>query len=285
MSNTISSVVRDFFGNLIIHRTKDAWGPILVIDYRQYRNLTFDSLYDQSSMNIKKPHILVHDYTRAMMLVLAFIKPSHATFLGLGGGCLLRSLNHILPDCELHAIELRQRVYEIANEFFGIPVSDKITISIADAKQRLTEIDNNSTDIIFADLYYASSMNPFQIQKRFIHQCYRVLDSMGWLVINYHELPDLTSSFFKYLSDLFSDIFVCQTINKKNTILFASKQHITVSLPSELTIIALEKQLEVKLSPLFKRLTKLKPDDTNNESSFLALISESKTLRNQTDGN
>src|SRR5262249_21924672 len=95
----------------IIYRTSDAWGDILVIDDEHYRNLTFDSIYEQSRMDRRNPHSLVYQYTRAMMLVLAFIKPRHATILGLGGGCLLRSLYHVLPKCELHTIELRQRVY------------------------------------------------------------------------------------------------------------------------------------------------------------------------------
>ena len=136
MSNSnVYTGERDFFGDPIIHRTNDAWGDILVIDHRCYRNLTFDSICQQSSMHLNRRHILVHEYTRAMMLVLAFIKPRHVTILGLGGGCLLRSLYHILPKCELQAVELRQRVYEVATEFFGIPLSKKVTITIADAKQ------------------------------------------------------------------------------------------------------------------------------------------------------
>ena len=246
----------DRFNDSIIYQTTDAWGDIFVIDHLHYRSLMFDSFYEQSSMNVNKPHVLVHNYTCAMMLVLAFIKPHHVTFLGLGGGCLLRSLYHLLPECKLHIIELRQQVYEVATDFFGIPASKQITVTIADAQQQLKEIDNNSTNIIFADLYNAYNMSPVQIQKDFISECYRVLSYKGWLVVNYHELSDLNTGFLEYLCSIFSDIFVC-CIPKGNSILFASK-HCTNTLDQfEATVAILEKKLECKLMCLFRHIKRL----------------------------
>lgn len=252
----------NFFQERIIYRTKDAFGNIFVMDFWHFRNLTFDSDYEQSSMDIRKGHILTHEYTRAMMLVLAFINPSHATILGLGGGCLLRSLSHTSPNCQLHAVELRQKVYDVASAFFGIPTSNT-TIVISDANQYLFEMENCSTDIIFADMYQSIQMNPFQRQEMFIHQCHRILSKKGWLVINYHQLPGLETDFFRMLFNCFSDIFVCQTSNKKNTILLASKKKLHFPLRYfELAVDILEKKLEVKISPLFKRLTQLHPNRT-----------------------
>lgn len=253
----------DLIGDSIIHHTIDAWGDIFVLDHRHYRSLMFDSYFEQSSMDVNKPHILVHNYTRTMMLVLAFIKPRHVTLLGLGGGCLLRSLYHLLPECKLHAIELRQHVYETATDFFGIPTSKQITITIADAQQQLKNIDNNSTNIIFADLYNAYSMSPLQIQKDFISECYRVLSYKGWLVVNYHGISDLDTGFLQYLYSIFSDIFVC-CIPNGNSILFASK-HSTDTLDRFEGVVAiLEKKLEIKLKHLFQRLTRLCPTYANS---------------------
>ncbi len=160
---------------------------------------------------------------------------------------------------KLHAIELRQKVYDVANAYFGIP-SANTTITIADANQHLYKIEDNSTDILFADMYGSINMNPFQTQKSFVHQSYRVLSKKGWLVINYHELPDLETDFFETLFNSFSEIFVCQTTNKNNTILFANKKQLTIPLQHyESPITTLEKRLEVKISPLFKRLTQIHP--------------------------
>lgn len=244
------------FWDRIVYRTKDDFGKIFVLDQRYFRNLTFDSHYEQSSMDTRKEHILTHEYTRAMMLVLLFINPSHATFLGLGGGCLLRSLAHTSPHCQLYAIELRQKVYDVAAAFFGIPSNTKIVI--ADANQHLTEMETSSTDIIFADMYQAMAMNPFQMEEAFVQQCHRVLTKQGWLVVNYHDLPNLDTRFFQNLFYCFADILVCNISTNKNTILLASKKKLYAPLASfEVAVDILTKRLEVKMMPLFKRLTPL----------------------------
>lgn len=236
-----------------IYRTTDKWGEISVIEREGLRILVFDTSYVQSSMDLHKPYMLVHEYTRAMILVLAFIKPQHVTLLGLGGGCLLRSLYHVFPNCKVHIIELRQEVYEVAKEFFRLPANSNITVSIADAKSLLKKIPDNSTHIIFADLYSAHGMITLQIQQFFITHCHRALYSDGWLVINYHQLPNAGSFFLKYLRTYFSDIFVCATYSG-NYILFASKSRVN---DLELFIDAvaeLEKKLETNLMYLFRQI-------------------------------
>lgn len=248
---------RDLWGNPILFRTNDEFGDILVIDKSPYRTLTFDSSFDQSSMDLKSPHVLVHEYTRAMMLVLAFIKPRHAVILGLGGGCLLRSLHNALPQCEVHAIELRQRVYEVASEFFGIPINKKINITINDAEYQLNQSNAASTDIIFADMFSAYCMNPFQMQQDFVSQCYRVLNKKGWLVINYHDIPDLNISFFKFMCSIFSDVFLYKTVAGTNNVLFASKQPVDALHHFKFALIELEKRLGNKSINFFNRLSRL----------------------------
>jgi len=248
---------RDRFGDPIVYRTSDEYGDILVIDRESFRSLTFDSVFDQSCVDMRKPNSLVHEYTHAMMLVTAFVRPSHATILGLGGGCLLRSLHSVWPQCELHAVELRQRVYEVASEHFGIPFGKKISVSIADAEHYLINSEAASTTIIFADMFTAYCMNPFQMQQDFINQCYRVLNKKGWLVINYHEIPDLNTSFFKFICSLFSDVFVYKTVIGNNNIIFASKERADALPQYEVAVRALEKKLGSKSLNFFNRLTRL----------------------------
>lgn len=247
-----------FIGDPVIYRTSDAWGDILVVKDRHYRQLVFGSPNEQSRIDVKNPHILVHKYTRAMMLVLAFIKPQHVTILGLGGGCLLRSMYHIMPTCELHVVELRQRVYDIASGFFGLPVSDNVTITIDDAKEQLENAHDNSTNIIFSDMYGSVDMNSFQLEINFLNQSYRILSSDGWLVINYLEISDFNTPFFEHLCDLFSSVFVC-VIPDGNTVLFASKNRIGELNQFNYDVKELEKKLDVKLMPKLKRMNRIIP--------------------------
>lgn len=240
----------------IVHSTSDTYGNILVVDYPRYRVLSFDSIYEQSGFYIEKPYALVHEYTRIMMLVLGFIEPRHATLLGLGGGSLLRSLHHYLSHCDFHVVELRPKVYEIAREYFDIPDDERVRVSIEDAEAQMKASKDASTDIIFADMYDAYHMSPVQGQKQFVRECWRTLSEDGWLVINYHRLPDSNSPFFECLIDHFNTIMVCSG-GYSNHILFACKSSSVDYQRALVKLKEMEKILNDTFIPLFQRLEHL----------------------------
>lgn len=211
----------DEYGN-ISYFTEDEFGKLLVIDYGENRTLNFDSPFEQSCMLIEQPYKLVHQYTQLMLLVLAFIQPSHITLFGLGGGSMVRTLHHILPDCFFKVIELRQKVADIAYEYFVIPRDDKrIDIVVSDALEEMKKFKENSTDVIFSDMYDAYHMIPEQVQKTFLKKCSRLLTNNGWLVINLHNLPKNQTGFYNVLLESFPTVIM--STNKVNTILYLSK--------------------------------------------------------------
>jgi spermidine synthase len=237
----------------IVHSTSDSLGNILVMDYPNYRVLSFDSVYEQSGFYLEKPYALMHEYTRIMMLVLGFCQPRHITLLGLGGGSLLRSLHHYLSHCDFTVIELREKVVEIAKKYFDIPDDHRVHVSIKDANLHLQTSKDASTDIIFADLYDAYKMHPAQAQEKFVNENFRILTKNGWLVINYHQLPDPQSPFFKYLLERFPTVMVCSgRIN--NHVLFAGKSSCVNGehVPTELK--RMDDVLGENFMPLFHRL-------------------------------
>lgn len=247
---------KDFFGDPIIYRTRDSWGDILVIDRRMSRVLAFDPIYEQSCLNLNAPHIPAHEYTRIMLLVLAFIHPKHVTILGLGGGCLLHALHYLVPQCAIRAIELRKKVHEVALNFFLMPTHPNINVVISDAQRAMIQCEEQSTQIIFADMYQTQGMNPFQRQKKFILQCHRVLDNSGWLVVNYHQLPEHNSSFIQCLQRYFPEVFIGLS-HSGNYILFARKNHGSPLSGYQTNVLDLENKLSIKLLMLFKRITRV----------------------------
>ncbi len=242
----------------IHHQTQDEHGEILVIDQGQFRILTFGSPFEQSCMDKLNPNLLVHEYMQAMMLVLAFIKPSKVTLLGLGAGCLLRSLyQNLSSPCTIEAVELRQKVVEVAQTFFSLPTDPRVSITINNAHRWLKETPDNHTQLIFADLFHAEGLDPMQMQKRFIQNCHRILDKKGWLVLNYHKMPDLEAEFFQYISKMFTEIFVCP-ISSGNNIMFASKVAIKNLGQFDSQVALLEKKLTLPMQGYFRKLTRLK---------------------------
>ncbi len=237
----------------LVHSSSDDYGNILVFDYPRYRALSFDSVFEQSAFSLEKPYALIHEYTRAMMLVLAFIEPRHITLLGLGGGSLLRSLHHYLSRCHFHVVELRQKVYEIARDYFDIPESNRVCVTIEDAQSQLQSLAAETTDIVFADMYDAYHMSPMQAQQQFIRDCWRILSPRGWLVINYHRLPETNSEFFECLTDYFSVVMLFSG-DCGNHILFASKSHLVDYAQALKKLKHMESILGEKFTPLYHRL-------------------------------
>lgn len=242
----------------IVLSTSDHIGNILVVDYRQYRALTFDSLYEQSGYSLEKPNSVVHEYIRIMMLVLGFTTPQHVTLLGLGGGSLLRSIHHHLDNCQFHVVELRAKVLEVAKCYFDIPVDGRVKYTISDAEVQLRAEPDASTDIIFSDLFDAYFMSPIQTQKNFVSECFRVLNNDGWLVINFHHLPHARSLFFVSVIESFSKVFVCPG-EVDNYILFATKSKNIDVQGAMAKILKMEVELSTPFVPLFKRLENLMP--------------------------
>lgn len=252
--------LKNLLGNVAttIYRTSDEWGEISVVDRGHFRILTFEPVYqknsiEQSCIDLQNSHMLVHEYTRAMMLVLAYIQPQHATILGVGAGCLIRSLHDILPQCELQGVEIRQQVYEVARQFFKLTVNKNIKITIGDAKLYLQAAADKSTNVIFADLFTADGMNPVQIEDEFINQCWRALDQQGWLVINLHRLPLLDSSLSKCLHRLFAQILMCPTA-AGNYILYACKGQVDKPLYFDTLLSGRERIFGTQLSCLFGKM-------------------------------
>lgn len=240
----------------LIHIDMDSFGEIWVIDYPDHRILSFGSIYEQSAYSFDHPYQLFHEYTRIMMLALSYLSPRHVTLIGLGGGSLLRSLHHCLPDACFHVIELRQKVYETAKNYFDIPIDNRVNYSIQNAADEIATLPHKSTDIIFSDIYDAYGMSSLQVQHAFLRHCSRALSSEGWLVINFHRLPDIESAFFKYLLDHFGIIKICSG-RQFNHVVFAGKPlSINRSLIAE-RIAKLESLIEQPFQPLYSRMNRI----------------------------
>src|SRR5690554_1858465 len=133
----------------IIHHSRDKLGSILVIDYRKHRVLTFNSVFEQSKIDRRHPHVPVHEYNRAMFLPAAFNTPQHVTILGLGGGVMASAFHHLFPDCQIHAIELREAVLYVAREYFDLPDSARLNVTIAEDRKS-TRLNSSHVRISYA---------------------------------------------------------------------------------------------------------------------------------------
>ena len=240
----------------IVHHVRDTLGSILVIDYRRHRVLTFNSAFEQSKIDRRRPHLPVHEYNRAMMLPAAFARPRHVTILGLGGGVMANAFHHLYPDCRIHAVELRQAVVDVSREFFELPQSDRLDVSIGDARDALAQVPDASTDMVLADLYTADRMSPAQSQRMFIDHCARVLSPTGWLTLNFHQSPDPLAPYFLQIRKQFAALLMFRS-KTNNTVLYASKRPFEALHAKDPLLVDLEKRLPIDWRKLMAKVTRL----------------------------
>lgn len=241
----------------LVHRCHDALGDILVVDQGAHRILTFDTVYEQSRFNLEQPACLEHHYTRAMLLGLAFLEPRHISLFGLGSGCLLQAFNHMFENTDFEVVEYRQAVVDVAKMYFDLPVSSRLNIAVADAGYHIKSMATSSTDMIFADMYTAEDMNPLQQQPSFVRQCHRVLDEEGWLIANFHHLPEMSSEFFVALQKYFQEILIYR-IPEENYIIYAGKQRLLNDLEKYLPRTRwFPYNDKIRYDELFKRIVRL----------------------------
>ncbi|HET8849044.1 MAG TPA: spermidine synthase [Marinobacter sp.] len=240
----------------IVHVAHDRLGNILVIDDRKHRLLTFDSVFEQSKVLRASPHVPVHEYNRAMLLPIAFDEPARVTVLGLGGGALAHGLYRLLPDSHIQVFELRQRVVDIAYEWFSLPRAERLPVTVADARLAIEKQPTASTDMILTDLYSADRMSPAQSQRQFIRACSRALTDQGWLIINYHRMPEPGGNLLRELKRQFPVLMVFKS-KTNNWVIYGCKRPFDPwNLPAS-RFNELEKRLPVGWAKLIKRLAML----------------------------
>lgn len=201
---------------------EDEYGNVIVIESRNHFILTFDMIYEQSKILKASPLVPVHQYIRAMLMSLSFTTVEKVLVLGLGGGCLVRAINACNNETVLDVVELREAVMCVAKDYLSLPDNTQTHYYIQDANDFMNRKNKDRYDIIFSDLYSDDAMTPLQAKRSFLHSCADRLNDNGWLVINYHIPPDVSSPFSYLLHSLFKSVLHCITPSG-NVIIYACK--------------------------------------------------------------
>jgi spermidine synthase len=207
-----------------IYRGHDEYGTVRVLDDGNKRYLSFGDTDEQSCWLKSEPLIPQHEYTRAMVMGLLFVKdPKRSLCLGLGSGTLNRCLHERFPSLKQEIVELRQEVVNVAYRYFQFPRSKRLTLTVMDAQRYLLETTiDKRVDLIISDIYTADGLDEQQLAPGFLSACADRLKPDGWLVLNCwrdHQGSDV----IRALSDHFSDIKSCTT-QSGNWVIYAGKR-------------------------------------------------------------
>jgi spermidine synthase len=151
----------------------------------------------QTRLNLALPHVLTVPYTRTMFASYLFQPaPVRVLVVGLGGGAMVRFLEHRDPELEIEAVDIDPEVVRIADRYFGTRSSEHVRIEVADGY----EVVRNGAqpyDVIYIDAFLRpsdetdSSGNPLRLKETpFYHALRSRLSANGVAVFNLNPQPD-----------------------------------------------------------------------------------------------
>ncbi len=176
--------MRLYHGTLI-HRSRDDYGSIEIVQDEWVRALHFGNAVRQSAMSLHDPSQLVLPYTRAMMGGLLFnADPLRALLIGLGGGSLIRFLSQHFPACTLDVVEIRESVTKLARGYFLLPDDERLHIHIADGADFVRRTKSAPYDLILVDAYDHAGIAPAVATAEFYRDCRACLRATGILAVN-----------------------------------------------------------------------------------------------------
>ena len=239
-----------------ISSTADEHGPIYVYQTRTSRILSFNGEVQQSCMKLDDINGLAHVYTQAMMSGLVFIPDVFtATIMGLGAGSMAKNLLNSFSNLEVHAIEYRPAVVNVAIKYFHLPEDERLTIHIDDAVQFMNH-NRIKSDIIFSDLYNMDGMESKQVHASYLYDCKKALNKRGVLVLNiWQEAPKTAEALEETLSSVFKNRLLRFDVETGNTIILAFRNDIPAMKRKEL--LARAKCLQDKMNIPLVRHAKL----------------------------
>lgn len=143
---------------IVVYEAQSDYSHVKVIDYGTRRALYFVSESDidvvETLIDLEQPHRLQHPYASTMMAGFLYgpDEASSMLLVGLGGGALVRFLNHYFPRLQLDVIEIDPVVVRLAREFFGTAAGPRTRVFIADGRDHL-EQTHESYDLILLDAH------------------------------------------------------------------------------------------------------------------------------------
>ena len=245
------------YGGQLIHSTRDNYGPIEVVDFKQtLRSLHFGNATQQTGMFLYNTDILIHKYTQAMLLPLCWHTPKNILVLGLGAGAIPKYLLHFLKDIHIDAVELRPEVAQVAKECFNLPLShQKLHVTYSPAEEFLEATScNNKYDLIIVDLFLTDKKGDITVdigsQAKTLN---KLLTNNGCMSLNIIGSEYLNYSGLNAFQEVFRSGLYMIPVEKSNVILLATN----TLLPQEnqIDFTALEKKYGLPFRQYFNKIT------------------------------
>lgn len=140
-----------------------------------------------------------------LLLLPAYLLPAGSVcrvlVLGVGGGAVIRLLNHFIHPAEIVGVELNPVHLEVAREFFGVE-AENVELVEADARYWLRRYRGEPFDMIIDDIFSDQGGDPQRAvaaDAPWFRSLLKLLSPEGVLVVNFGSRQELQQS--AYFSD------------------------------------------------------------------------------------
>jgi spermidine synthase len=218
--------------NVLVHEARSDYSHIRVVDVGSQRIMYFAGEADinvvETMIDLRRPHVLQHAYSRTMMAGLLYRpEASSGLLIGLGGGAIVRFLNHHFPQFRLDVVEIDPVVVRVAREFFGITETPGTRIHVADGLEFLKH-GTMRYDLILIDAHLHpgaqtdSTGHPLSLKSTsFFDSVRERLTLDGIVMFNMIKGRD-SDAYIKDIRKAFTAIDVYRPTNTSNIVVFAS---------------------------------------------------------------
>lgn len=217
---------------VVVHESRSEYSRIRVVDFGSQRALYFvgDADVDvvETLIDLREPHVLQHAYSRAVMAGLLYRPgPSSCLLIGLGGGAIVRFLNHHWPELRLDVVEIDPEVVRVAREYFGTVESPGTRIHVADGREFL-ERSSARYDLILIDAHLHpdartdSTGHPLSLRSEPFYRSVRDRLAPGGVVMFNMIAGRDSGSYLESLRGAFPAVDVFRPAGTGNLIVFAS---------------------------------------------------------------
>ncbi len=196
------AIQRRYRGRLVFEDV-DTMGLMEVVDDKDLRSLHFGTREKQSAMSLTSHHQLILSYTKAMMAGLLFVeRPGSILNVGLGGGSIPKFFLHNYPECQVDAVEIREKVVDLAYNYFHLPRNQRLNVFICDIKEYFRRVAK-TYDVILLDVFNKDGLSDSIKAFSFMNVCKNRLKPGGVLITNLWSEPD------KIYKKMVYNIFKC----------------------------------------------------------------------------
>jgi spermidine synthase len=191
----------------LFYHTENEFGPVWVYDEEGLRCVTFlepPSPIIQSCMSLSNPKNVLFEYAQIFLSTL-FIKedPREILIIGLGGATLPKALNILVPNANIHIVEINPAIPPIAEKYFGYKFNKTNQLFVEDGVEYVKNSPAGRYDIVFIDAFSADYIPKGVLTSEFMQNVKRVMKENGVVAMN----TFIDSAESEIESKLFNDVF------------------------------------------------------------------------------